>query len=212
MIPFLTIMITRKVVFNRGKKMNEQFMFYWFHWLFIIIAYFFMAKTRMRLFILIWIFCIIVCSPFHLTIMSGIQVSVSYIILFIGAFLLFAQFSFSVLEWLYIFTLMIGYVSLLIWEVITPVWFFISSILLIPFIISILTGFYIHSLKKQIALVTVSMAVGHAVFGFILVSYHLQTELIELTFFILLSMTITFLLTISIIRYLFVKMKLIQHY
>lgn len=105
------------------------------------------------------------------------------------------------------FTLMICYVALLMWEKIAPIWYIVSSTILIPFLISFIIILLVNALLEQIAIALVGLSIGQLVFGLILMSYQLHHVVAETHFFINLNISILFIIAFHLFRNTLFQMK-----
>lgn len=180
--------------------MNDTVLFYWFLWLFFIIIYFFLDKSNVRLFLIVWVLLMIVFRLYAFEAIFSVNLSYSFIILFVGSFLFFSIYSYSVYEYAFTFTLMIGYMALLIWEKVTPIWFFISSPFVIAIIVGLLAFYFIEPISKQIAIVIFSMTIGYTLVHITLLSYNWKIIKLEDPLYHMLSISIIFLLSIFVLK------------
>src|SRR5699024_3684448 len=123
--------------------MFEQFLMYWLLWLLFIIIFFFMEKSKKRTMLTIWLLFIITFSSTYTNIHIA-QVSLSMIIIIFGAFIYLREAPFSFLPLFKAFTIMIVYCGLLLWQVVAPVWFFLS----VYFMISVIVVFLLIFLSR----------------------------------------------------------------
>src|SRR5699024_11670668 len=94
--------------------------------LLLIIILFFIEKSKKRTMLSIFLFFIITFSSTYMNIHIS-QVSLSMIIIIFGAFIYLSEAPFSFLPLFKAFTIMIFYCGLLLWQVVAPVWFFLSG-------------------------------------------------------------------------------------
>src|SRR5699024_9948105 len=106
--------------------MHEQFLYFWLMWITFIIIYFFMDIGRKRSYLNILLLIVISCTNIYIRI-DSIQMSLSFLLLLIGVIIFYAYYSISTYTIFVTFTIMVGYVSLLLWKKVTPVWFFMPS-------------------------------------------------------------------------------------
>src|SRR5699024_10187995 len=111
--------------------MFEQFLMYWLLWLLFIIIFFFMDKSIKRTMLTIWLLFIITFYSTYMNIHIA-QVSLLMIIIIFGAFIYLSEAPFSFLPLFKVFTIMIFYCGILLWQVVAPVWFFLSGYFMIP--------------------------------------------------------------------------------
>src|SRR5690625_3472104 len=179
-----------------GDTMHEQFLYYWLMWIIFIVIYFFMDKGRKRSYLMAWILLMIACTNVYFEI-DTIQISLIFFLLLIGAIIFYSSDSVSTYKIVVTFTIMVGYVSLLMWEKITPVWFFMPSYFIIPVLLVITVMFLITSFYDQITVVLTSLVFGQLFFEGILISYRLHDVIGNKSFFIHVSITILFLIFIK---------------
>lgn len=179
---------------------EEQLLYFWFAWMLIIIVTFFIESSKKRNLLLLWIFSILMMTNVFIYV-DTIVISLAFFLTFFGAILFYVHLYFSLYRFLVTFCIITCYVSLLVWEIITPVWFFIPSVLLIPIIITCVTSFLIDPLPEQVATILLGLTVGHIVFEVILFTYHLHEGLGGYEFFVHLTLTVVLTLTFKIIFY-----------
>src|SRR5699024_4650448 len=114
--------------------MFEQFLMYWLLWLLYIIIFFFMVKIKKRTMLTIRLLFIITLYSTYTNI-HIVYVSLSLIIIIFCAFIYLCDAPFSFLPLFKAFTIMIFYCGLLLWQVVAPVWFFLSGYFMIPVLV-----------------------------------------------------------------------------
>ena len=175
--------------------MYEQFLYYWLLWIIFIIVTFFIHQSKQRSYILFWLLVIIISSPYQITVQT-MQVSIVFFVMFFGSIVLFSFKSISFYRLFGTFTVMICYISLLLWEIITPVWFFMPSYFIITFIIVLLVHLLFHTLYEQVTVSLLGLALGQLMYELIVFSYHLNDEIgseqfiIQVSFILLFQMLI----------------------
>lgn len=187
--------------------MYEQFLYFWLIWIFFIIIAFFMGESKKRSFLLFWILLMLFVSRLYLTV-GSIEISCTFILLIIGAIILFVQ-QFSVYTLIVTFSLMIGYVALLIWEKITPIWFFMPSFLIIPIIIVMLVTILVQPFYTQVTIALVSASFGQLIFEFLLIVYRLHDIIGEEVFLIHVSLIVLMLIFIRFIHSILDKLSVL---
>src|SRR5690625_6404917 len=105
--------------------MYELFLTYWFSWILYIFMLFLIKKSKVRSLLFIWILLVLVTFPMYITI-DTLQISICLVLLLTGAIIFYVQEKVTVYRLIVTFTISIGYTGILIWENITPVWFFID--------------------------------------------------------------------------------------
>lgn len=188
--------------------MNEIFLFYWFSWLFVVIVYFFMETYKY--YFLFLLFFIMLTININVTLNKQIHINVAFFILFIGAVLFYAYLSFTYTELFTILIVSFSYTALLLWEKVTPIWFIIHPLLMIPLINGFMISWMNKVIIRQIMIATISLSLSHLLFGFILIIYRLSGQVVEIDFFIMLFNQISLLLLLQMfmIIWRYVKMNI----
>ena len=179
--------------------MYEEFLTYWLIWIIFIIVYFFMKNGMKRSLFLFWILLTIIATNIFININST-SVSMAFILLLCGAIIFYVTNSFSIYKMIATFSIMIGYVSLLMWKKITPIWFFMPSYFMIPVLSVVVITFLLHDHYAQITAALVGITFGQFIYELIIISYQLNTIIGERVFFIHISITILFLILIQFIQ------------
>lgn len=177
----------------------EQFLYFWFVWIIFIIVAFFMKNGKKRSFLLFWILLLIFISQTYVTI-GAIQFSFAYFVLLIGSIIFFIQHSLSWYNLMVAFCVVIGYVSLLIWEKITPIWFFMPSFFQIPVLIVMIVLLLVQSYDSQITSAILGLILGRIIFELLLIVYRLHDVVGEETFFIHISLTVLFIIVVRLMQ------------
>lgn len=178
--------------------MFEQFLMYWLLWLLFIIIFFFMEHSKKRTMLTIWLLFIIMFSSTYINIHIA-QVSLSMIIIVIGSFIYMSEAPFSFLPLFKAFTIMIFYCGLLLWQVIAPVWFFLSGYFMIPVLVVFLLILLSRQLKNVYAYALLGISLGQFLFDILLHNYLFQEKIGTTAFFI--QITLVILLVIAIRSY-----------
>lgn len=185
--------------------MFEKFLYYWLLWIIFIIVAFFMDTSRKRLYLLIWLLLVIICSPYDIT-FNKIELSVAFLMLLIGTIIFFAIESVTWYKFFVSFTLMLCYISLLIWEKITPVWFFMPSYFLIPFLMVILILLLVRKFYDRLSVALVGVAFGQFIYELLLISYKLHDVIGDEIVFIHISLIILFITIMNFFQFIFYKL------
>src|SRR5690625_4750491 len=155
--------------------MDEQFVTYWLGWIVFIIIVFFMDKTRIRLFFLIFSLLLIVVYPLYINI-GFFSVSLAHLIL-LGYSLMFFVYNYGRSKHVFVtFCLILGYTSILIWHIVTPVLFFLSPYLIVSLVIVIFVQMITKDLKRQLSIALFSASFGHALYNYLLFEYGLTNR------------------------------------
>lgn len=179
--------------------MEDGFLFYWFCWIFWILVTFFMKKTNYRTLLAYWILVTIICSPKYLY-MGDFIISLSVIILFLGAMVLFSKQSKFFLHLFSAFTVTITYSALLFWEKVSPIWLILPRVFLFSIIIGYLISVLLPNLKGRITICLFGMISGEIIFSFVLASYGLREEIGEGSFLDTLLFTLLLLTILDILH------------
>lgn len=169
--------------------------FYWFSWIMWISIMFFMHKSTQRT---ILSFAILVLITFvnKNIIIGHFELSISYVILFIGCLIMYTKLNRQLYHTFITFTVMISYSAILLWKNSTPLWLFIHELLLIP----LFCGFVIIILSKgmfnRITTGLLGITAGELLYHLILSSYDLNLIIGDLSFFDHLFITLIFILII----------------
>lgn len=180
--------------------MYEQFIRYWFIWMIVIIVAFFMKNGWRRSLLLVWILLILLLFEVDLNI-GNIQISLAFIILFIGSIIFYVHHSFSIYTLIVTFIMMIAFGSILMWAKTTPVWLFMPSYVLIPIIVVMLVIILINSFYLQLTVTLVGITLGQMMFEMILMVYHLSALVGEETFFIHISLAVLLLIVLRFLNF-----------
>nr|GGG65193.1 hypothetical protein GCM10011398_06040 [Virgibacillus oceani] len=174
--------------------MTSGIIFYWIGWIFWVIVTFFMKKGRQRTFYACWILFIILSSSVSIQV-SKYQIGLSFIILLIGSI-----YFHSIAKSLYLlfsaFTISLGYIAILFWERITPVWIFLPRTVLIPLIMTFLIVLLTDSLHDKLAVGLLGLTSGEIFHSIILSSYRLYETIGGLAFldsFFMMAMFVVFI-------------------
>lgn len=187
-------------------RLNEIFLFFWLGWLLIIVVYFF-VETNKRFFI-VTVCLLMLFIQEKIVIFPPLSLHVSFIVLCCSVLLFYAKLSFAYRHIGKTLMIALIYAALLLWEKVTPVWFVMSPLLIIPFILGVITVFLSKHVKTQIVLSVLGFCIGQLAFGYLLYHYQLHDELVPLTFFNLLFIHLLFLLLFQFITILYRLFKI----
>lgn len=173
--------------------------FYWFGWFFWVIFTFIVPKNKIRTIYAIWILLAIGFSNLYLSI-DSIAVSMSYLTLLIGAFILLSTLNRKGILLFSAFTMMIGYTSLLIWEVNAPVWIFMPRIIMIPILCVCLAIVLTKQIYARLAISVIGISSGEFLYSVLLYNYSITQSIGSMQF----------LDTLSVMVFLFVFIEAIH--
>lgn len=176
--------------------MMEGIYFHWFSWIFCVIVLFFMPKSKYRTYLIYWIFISIMLANLYITI-GTYTISLSFIVIFFGAFLSFSVLKGTFYHIIASFIIMIGYAGILLLEKNAPIWIFgprylVISVLSVLLIIVLSNDFY-----PRVMTALVGLCSGEALYSLIIINYHLPKTLGELAFMDSMLITIFLLLLVS---------------
>src|SRR5699024_5511924 len=177
--------------------MTEGVLFYWFCWIFCVITLFFLGKNKGRNFFFFWIFISIFYLNPYINIVSFYYIcSLTFIIFFLGMLVIFSKLINKIYLFIASFTMMIGYVCLLLFEKDSPIWLIGPRMLLISVITSILISFLSKNFYSRLVIGLVGMCSGEILYSIILVNYHMPKPIGEFVFLdtVLLTLFILFIL------------------
>mgnify|MGYP001243167100 CR=1 FL=1 len=191
--------------------MNEQFLFYWLSWLLVIIVFFFMNQSKTKSFFLFTLFLVIIFINDTVTIFPYQTISISFVILTVFALIYFVSTSLNIYDLFATLTIIVAYTALLLWAKVAPIWFVIHPYLLVPILIYIFISSLYDQLTKQVVSVSLSLTIGHYIYGVILFQYQLKSNVNE-SFFIYLYITILLLILSQLMAVIikFVKRKIVS--
>ncbi|WP_156289245.1 YphA family membrane protein [Oceanobacillus salinisoli] len=174
-------------------------LFYWFSWIFWIIVTFLMKKGVLRTLLAYWILFTIIGSSFYFQ-LGYYTISLSIIILFLGAIVLLSKQPRTLYHLFSAFTISIGYTAMLFWEKLSPIWIIIPRILLISILIGCLTSILSKAYLGRISVCLFGMIAGEMIYSVILSSYGLQEEIGEMLFLDTLFCTLLLLTFLDILH------------
>ena len=180
--------------------MTEGVLFYWFCWIFCVITLFFLKKNKARTFFSFWILISIICSSQYIK-LDYYSVSLAFIIIYIGSFVIFSNLSNKIYHFIASFTMMIGYVGLLLFEKNSPIWLIGPRMLLISIMTSILISFLSKSFYSRLAIGLIGMCSGEILYSIILGNYHMPKPIGEFVFLDTLLLTLFMLFVLKQIQH-----------
>ncbi|MBM7569813.1 hypothetical protein [Aquibacillus albus] len=144
--------------------------FYWISWMLWVVITFLLNKNRKRTFLAVWILTLIIVSSLSFSI-KGLQINCAVIVLIIGAIIIVAHSSNWFMNTIQSLCLLFGYVGLLFWEQLSPVWIVLPRIILIPALALFLLFILAPSFKERYAIWCLGVTTGEILHGLILHSY-----------------------------------------
>jgi len=178
--------------------MYELFLTYWFSWILYIVIVFFMKKSKFRSLLVIWLLLVLVTFPMYIAI-DTLQISICLVLLLTGAIIFYVQEKVTVYRLIVTFTISIGYTGILIWENITPVWFFMPPFFMIAILLVCINIVMMKQMYEQIAAVLVGVLFGHILYDLLLIGYSLQYK-IGNNAYLVICLTILMLMFIHMVK------------
>ncbi|WP_047985322.1 YphA family membrane protein [Ornithinibacillus californiensis] len=173
--------------------------FYWFGWAFWIIVTFIMPKNNYRTVIAIWILLTISTSNIYLGI-GFFDISIAYLTTLIGGFALLSTLKQKGLQIFSAITIMIGYSSLLIWEVNAPVWIFMPRLFIMPVVCVLLVSIIASKFENRLANSIIGICGGELLYCLLLSNYSFTKAIGNLMFLDTLSIIIFLVVIIEAIQ------------
>lgn len=186
--------------------MDEVFLFYWLGWLLVIIVYFFIEEHKYLF--LYTLFLMMICIDLNITLFGQMTINAAFIVLFISSFIYYARLHVTYQDLIVALIIIFCYIALSLWEKLTPIWFIVHPLLMIPIIIVWLVIMISKGVSTQLARIAISLSIGQFLFGFILISYGLHEQLVERSFFIMFFIHVLVLLIFRIIKLFFRLIKI----
>lgn len=150
--------------------MDEFLLFYYLCWMIYIVVYFFMPLTTTRKLLLIVILIFICISPLSIAV-STVTISGSFAMLLAGTFIIFGFTALRIFELFVVFLCMINYTALLIWEKMTPVFFFMPANIMIASFGVFLVCILIRSFNLRMVIVITGFTLGQLMYESLLKLY-----------------------------------------
>lgn len=180
--------------------MLNGIVFYWVSWLIWILLTFFRVYRYNRYIIMSWLFLLMITFSSYINIF-GYDLSIAFFLLLIGSMVLYIQSPISFRFIFVTFTIMIAYLTLRIWEIMAPIWFFMPSIILIPLIISLGTIILINEFTQRISQMLLGISIGELFYSLILNGYYLNNVIVSSLYFDYLAVMVLIILCLQIMRY-----------
>ena len=180
-------------------KMTEGLIFYWTAWLLWGIVTFFMEKNHTRTLCAASILICLICSNVYIS-FSPYQMMLSFAFFMIVLAYKYVQAIKTWIQMLATFTIIIGYTSVRIWLVSTPLSLFMRETFFISIVMTLLIYFIIYDFKSQLILGFFGIAFGELFYSLISFTYHIDYTIGTLAFFDSLSLIVLFLLCIDQVK------------
>ncbi|WP_042223578.1 YphA family membrane protein [Oceanobacillus manasiensis] len=177
---------------------NEVY-FYWIGWMLWILTTFFMSYGRERDLYTIWLMSLMILSNTNIHI-GLTQINASTFPIMLGSIILLLNLQRQIYLTVCTVTIILGYTSILFWEIVAPVWLFLPRELLIPLLLGLTALILVNELKSRICVILLGATMGEYVFSFYLFSYGMTRGVGELPFLGNIMMTIVIIVFLDIIR------------
>ncbi|MGO4888136.1 hypothetical protein ACJ2A9_10285 [Anaerobacillus sp. MEB173] len=167
--------------------------FYWIGWGAWVIATFFMAKTKSRMYTAIVILVTIALSITELRIF-GYEVSAAFVFSVIIGYFLLSKLAFLKLLYYFITCIILAfaYVSFSLFALYDPVWVIFDYSLMLATTLVVLTLFLVKDQYLRVVSLTVGAIQGEVVYSVVLHSIYYQKPIGTLAFFDMLAIAIIF--------------------
>lgn len=179
--------------------MTDGLIFYWICWILWIIITFIMKKESKRTILACWLLAALLCSDIHVT-TGNFHISLTFLILLAGATVLQIRINHYIYQIFATFTLMTGYMAMLLWEKFAPVWLFLPRFVLIPLLCFIILHLMLKNAENKVAAVLFALCAGEILITLILAGYGLQKEIGEMAFFDTLLVTVAITLCADLFK------------
>ena len=162
--------------------MTNGLLFYWISWLLWVYVTFVMRKDRVRTILGLWILLIIGGSSINLTIL-GYTLTLSYLFLIVGAMIMLAKTSHLFFRLFSSFTIMILYMTMMVWQNYVPIYMIFSKTYIFPFVIAFITVLIARGFYNRVSITLLGISAGELMYSFILSSYSIKVPTGGFSFF-----------------------------
>ncbi|WP_407268711.1 hypothetical protein [Radiobacillus sp. PE A8.2] len=183
-------------------------LFYWIAWMLWVITTFLMRKSFKRTFLAAGILITILSSQLVLD-FNGVKVNVSIAIIFIWTIIALAKQSDWFLSIFRCLCIVFGYIGILFWEQITPVWMIASRELILPLVGLVALWVLSSSNHERVVIWCMGTTTGEVLHSFILQSYGFQEVIGDMAFFDTLFVGLGFLSITFILKEIKLRMDLL---
>src|SRR5690625_840655 len=156
--------------------MFELFLTYWFSWILFIIIMFFVEKNQLRFLFLVRLLLMLILFPIKVTIFSTQVYIVSFVMLGF-AIILFVYEKVTFYRIMTTFTMVLGYIGLLFWEKISPIWFFIPSFIIVSMVLVMMSILLQKQFIQQFTSIFLSVLFAQLLYDIFLKVYYLNNVL-----------------------------------
>lgn len=185
--------------------LTEGMIFYWISWIFWVIITFLLNKNKQRTSLAVWILFIIFCSNWYIHI-EIYHLSVAFICIYMGGFVLLARMAKSVYYLFASFTVMIGYTSFLLWEQLAPVWLLISRDIMFPLLMTSMVLLISRGFWARISISLIGICTGELLYSHILLNFNIHKTIGGMAF---LDMLCTILFVLFVLEVLVLCRKIV---
>ncbi|WP_373892663.1 hypothetical protein [Virgibacillus sp. CBA3643] len=179
--------------------MTNGLLFYWFSWALWIIVTFLMRKSNKRTILACWILATIISSNLYIE-MESQQISVAFLLLVGGSFVLLIQLQHMIYHLFASFTIMIGYAAILLWEKSSPVWLILPRVIIISFILGLLITILTKGFYNQLGIGLLGLSCGELIYRLMLSGYGFRVSIGEMQFFDVLLFILVILMLLEVLH------------
>ncbi|WP_226034672.1 YphA family membrane protein [Aquibacillus saliphilus] len=177
----------------------DGYIFYWISWILWIIITFIMVKDNYRTYLALWLLTLIALSNSEVVI-GVTKINAAIFILFFGALILLSKTSNWILNIIRSLCLVFGYVGVLFWEQISPVWLVIPRLIMIPVIGFIFLSFLTNENVDKLAVWCLGITTGEVLHSLILNSYGFNEYIGDMAYFDLLFTAIGLIVMVTFLQ------------
>lgn len=179
--------------------MEEQFLFYWSLWLLFVIVFFYINQVQLRRVYLSFILISLMSVSFTLSIMQLI-INLNIVVwVFLSIYLINRHKKpVKIIFFSCIFACF--YISLLWWEMITPVWFMYLNGMEISLLLCLFIGLLCDNFVEKVITLLVGSTIGNIIYDGMLVYMQLTTQVGQLSNYMYLQIALLILLFIYAIK------------
>ncbi|MGG0716681.1 hypothetical protein ABE096_03655 [Robertmurraya massiliosenegalensis] len=147
----------------------EGIIFLWLFWMYWILATFFMAKNRTRLFISITILIAIIFSTYSIEVL-GMKITLTTLYLLLISYIFMAKQKERKGIYLFIasFIIMLAFTTFHLFELYDPVWIIFNRNMMLAFLLTYLTLLLYNDLKFRIVILICGTIHGEFLYAFVL--------------------------------------------
>ncbi|MUV39765.1 hypothetical protein JNUCC1_03649 [Lentibacillus sp. JNUCC-1] len=141
------------------------------------------------------------CVNFYVA-LSDISFNMTFFLMFLGSIFVFVRKSLPLYALFCALALSIGYTSMLLWEQLMPVWWFMPKLLMMPLLVCILVVLMQRTTEGRMVVSVLGMVNGEMLHKLILYGYHIQIDIGSFEFLDQVTVTVLLILVIHTFRWL----------